>query len=179
MDRQPYPNSPVYMVCPRDGEGHSHTLHRNYWLPIGTNLEQVGDKNSVAEVKPIDKPTPMPPADSGLPVDRPTESQPESLPNLLPKQHELVSPELTRLATSDMARDRSQAGKDQPAPLRQSSCTMRNQLPWRYQNFVLQQNNTIHGAFDMWDGLHTCLHLMVWLYCILEEYSAKTLLETS
>ena len=30
VERQPYPNVPVYVACPRDGEGHSQTLHRNY-----------------------------------------------------------------------------------------------------------------------------------------------------
>ena len=34
VEKQPYPNIPVYVVGPRDGEGHSWTLHRNYLLPI-------------------------------------------------------------------------------------------------------------------------------------------------
>ena len=33
VKKQPYPNIPVYVVCPRDGEGCSQTLHRNYLLP--------------------------------------------------------------------------------------------------------------------------------------------------
>ena len=160
----PYPNLPVYMVCPRDGEGYSQTLHRNYLLPISNNLEQVGDENSVAGVEPIDKPTPVPPVDSGLPANRLTKRWPENLPNLPPQQHKPFDLEPTVSAASGMMSDGSQAGQNQPAPLRQSACTMRNQLPWRYQNFTLQQNNTTHGAFDVWDGLHTCLHLMVGLY---------------
>ena len=44
VEKQPYPNVPVYVVCPRDGEGHSWTLHRNYLLPINSNLEQ-GEKD--------------------------------------------------------------------------------------------------------------------------------------
>ena len=40
VEKWPYPNVPVYVVCPRDGEGHSQTLHRNYLLPISPNLEQ-------------------------------------------------------------------------------------------------------------------------------------------
>ena len=40
VEKLPYPNVPVYVVCPRDGEGHSWTLHRNYLLPISPNLEQ-------------------------------------------------------------------------------------------------------------------------------------------
>ena len=41
---------------------------------MGDNLEQVGDVNSVAGVEPIDKPTPVPPADSGLLANSLTES---------------------------------------------------------------------------------------------------------
>ena len=63
MEQWPYPTLPVYVVHPRDGEGHSQALHRNYLLPISNNLEQAGDE---------------PPADSVLPVDGLTESQPES-----------------------------------------------------------------------------------------------------
>ena len=33
-------NLPVYVVCPRDGEGCSRTLHRNYLLPISSNMGQ-------------------------------------------------------------------------------------------------------------------------------------------
>ena len=40
VEKWPYPNVPVYVVCPRDGEGCSQTLHRNYLLPISPNLEQ-------------------------------------------------------------------------------------------------------------------------------------------
>ena len=38
VEKQPYPNLPVYVVCPRDGEGCSQTLHRNYLLPINSNM---------------------------------------------------------------------------------------------------------------------------------------------
>ena len=40
VEKQPYPNVPVYVVCPRDGEGHSWPLHRNYLLPINSNIGQ-------------------------------------------------------------------------------------------------------------------------------------------
>ena len=33
VEKQPYPNVPVYVVCPRDEEGQSQTLHRKYLLP--------------------------------------------------------------------------------------------------------------------------------------------------
>ena len=38
VEKQPYPNIPVYVVCPRDGEGCSQTLHRNYLLPMNPNM---------------------------------------------------------------------------------------------------------------------------------------------
>ena len=74
VEWQPYPDLPVYVVCPRDGQGHSQTLLSNYLLPISNSLEQVEDENSVGGVEPIDKPTPVPPADAGLLADGPTES---------------------------------------------------------------------------------------------------------
>ena len=40
VEKWPYPSVPVYVVCPRDGEGCSQTLHRNYLLPINSNMEQ-------------------------------------------------------------------------------------------------------------------------------------------
>ena len=65
------PNVPVYVVHPRDGEGHSQTLHRNYLLPINSNIEQdekdkpmagVGNTTSLIPVPPVDSV----PADAGL-----------------------------------------------------------------------------------------------------------------
>ena len=40
VEKQLYPDLPVYVVCPWDGEGFSWTLHRNYLLPIGSNMGQ-------------------------------------------------------------------------------------------------------------------------------------------
>ena len=34
VEWQPYPNLPVYVVSPIDGQGCSCTIHRNYLLPI-------------------------------------------------------------------------------------------------------------------------------------------------
>ena len=47
VEQQPYPNLPIYVVCPIDGEGHSHTLHRNHLLPISHNLEREECDNAV------------------------------------------------------------------------------------------------------------------------------------
>ena len=56
-EKQPYPNISVYVVHPIDGEGYSQTLHRNYLLPISSNLEQAKCEDSVEGVGPIDEPT--------------------------------------------------------------------------------------------------------------------------
>ena len=138
VEQWPYPNLPVYVVHTRDGEGHSQTLHRNYPLPISNNLEQVGDENSVAGVGPKDEPTPTPQMPSESLANSLAKCQPESLPDSLPNQHKLVDPEVTWEASWDLAIEGSKAGPDQPPPPRQSACTMRNQLPWRYWNFILQ-----------------------------------------
>ena len=63
----------------------------------------------MAEVRPIDKPTQMPPVDSGLLGDGLTESQPKSLPSLPPKQQEPVDLGLTGSAASDITSNESLA----------------------------------------------------------------------
>ena len=60
VEKQPYPNVPVYVVHPRDGEGCSQTLHRNYLLPISPNLEQSELDKPVAGVGNDISPTPVP-----------------------------------------------------------------------------------------------------------------------
>ena len=63
VERWPYPNVPVYVVWPRDGEGCSQTLHRNYQLPTNSNIEQgkmdepiagVGNNISLPPVPSVD-----------------------------------------------------------------------------------------------------------------------------
>ena len=60
VEKQPYPNLPVYVVCPRDGEGCSQTLHRNYLLPINSNMEQDEIDGSEDRVENNTSPTPVP-----------------------------------------------------------------------------------------------------------------------
>ena len=74
MEQQPYPGLPAHVVCPRDEEGHSWTIHKSHLLPIGNSLGQAEDENPLVRVESIDKPTPMPPADNGLLANGPTES---------------------------------------------------------------------------------------------------------
>ena len=51
VEKQPHPNIPVYVVCPRDGEGCSQTLHRNYLLPMNSNMGRVKQMNRKRELK--------------------------------------------------------------------------------------------------------------------------------
>ena len=51
VEKWPYPNIPVYVVCPRDREGCSQTLHRNYLLPINSNMGQGKADESEERVK--------------------------------------------------------------------------------------------------------------------------------
>ena len=60
MEKQPYPNLPVYVVCPRDWEGCSQTLHRNYLLPISSNMGQDETDGVEDRVKNNTSPTPAP-----------------------------------------------------------------------------------------------------------------------
>ena len=68
VEKWPYPNVPVNVVCPRDGKRHSCTLHRNYLFPISPNLEQSKMDKPVAGVGNDTLQTPVPPA-SDEPVD--------------------------------------------------------------------------------------------------------------
>ena len=88
MEKQPYPNGPVYLVCPRDGEGCSWTLHRNYLLPISPNLVQSELDKPVAGVGNDTSPTPVPSVSdapieaelSGMVIPGSMGSTPESSP---------------------------------------------------------------------------------------------------
>ena len=60
VEKWPYPNLPVYVVCPMDGEGCSRTLHRNYLLPISSNMEQDETDGPEERVENNTTPTPAP-----------------------------------------------------------------------------------------------------------------------
>ena len=66
VEKWPYPNLPVHVVCPRDGEGHNQTLHRNYLLPINSNMGQDEADGSEERVKNNTSPTPVPSADNSM-----------------------------------------------------------------------------------------------------------------
>ena len=143
MERWPYPNVPIHVVGPRDGEGCSQTLHRTYLLPISSNLEQNEKDAPMTGVELTSTSAPLPPVDS-KPADA----------------------ELSGMATSDTSGNTSQGGPDQPAPFRCGTCTNQNQLPWRYQNFALLADTSLPSIWDAWVGLCICLHFISCLYTI-------------
>ena len=143
MERWPYPNIPVYVVCPRDGEGCSQTLHRNYLLPISLTLEQAGGDTPVAGVEHMRTSAPMPSVDS-----EPTDSEPSSM---------------AMLGTTG---NTPQSSQDQPAPLRCGTHATWGQAPWRYHNFALLADISPPGILDALVGLCICLHLISCLYTI-------------
>ena len=62
VEKWPYPDLPVYVLCPRDGKGHGQTLHRNYLLPINSNMGQDEADGSEERVKNTTSLTPVPSA---------------------------------------------------------------------------------------------------------------------
>ena len=112
-EKWPYPNVPVYVVCPRDGEGCSQTLHRNYLLPISPNLEQGEMDKSVAGAGNDTSPAPVPSVSSA-----PVEVEPLGT---------------VTLSSTGSTPENS---PDWPAPLRCGTQTTRNQLPLRFRDMV-------------------------------------------
>ena len=109
VEKWPYPNVPVYVVCPRDRKWCNWTLHRNYLLPISLNLEQSKMDKPVAGVGNDTSPAPVPPVS-----DAPVGAEPSGI------------------VTMSSAGSTPENSPDQPAPLRCSTQTTRNQLPIRY-----------------------------------------------
>ena len=131
VEKWPYPDVPVYVVCPRDMEGCSQTLYRNYLLPINSNIGQdvtdapmagVENNNTSNSTPPVDSE----PADAGL--------------------SGTVMPSATGST--------SQGSPDHPASLRCSTQKTQNQLPWRYPNCSLQAGTRPPNIWDAWAGLH-------------------------
>ena len=103
VQKWPYPNVPIYVVCPRDGEGCSQTLHRNYTLPISSNLEQNEKDALMAGVEHTNTSTPAASVDSEPP-----------------------DTELSGRVMSSTAGNMSHGSPDHPAPLRCGTCTTQN-----------------------------------------------------
>ena len=66
MEKWPYLNLPVYVICPRDREGHRRTLHRNYLLPINSNMGQDKADGAEERVENNTSPTPAPSASNSM-----------------------------------------------------------------------------------------------------------------
>ena len=143
VEKQPYPDVPVYGECLRDGEGCSLTLHRNYLLPINSDIGQ--DKKDVlmAGVENNNTSTPAPPVNS-----EPADAGPSGT------------------VTPCTASNTPQGSPNQSVPLRHSVWKTQNWLPWRYWNFGLQADTSPSVIRDTWIGLCVCLHVMFCLYTI-------------
>ena len=144
VEKLPYLNVPVYVVCPGDGEGHSQTLHRNYLLPISPNIGQDVKDKPIAGVEYDNSSTPVPLVDS-----EPADAGPSGT------------------VTPRTAGSTPQGNPDQHAPLRCSVWKTWNWLPWQYQNFGLQADTSPSDIWDVWFGLHIYLHVILCLYTIL------------
>ena len=143
VEKQPYPNIPVYLVHPRDGKGYSWTLHRNYLLPINSNIGQDEKDTPVAGVENNNTSTPVSSVDS-----EPADAGPSGM------------------VTPSAAGSTPQGSPDKPAPLICGTWNSQNQLPQRYQNFGLLAATSPSSIWDALVGLCTCLHVISCLYTI-------------
>ena len=103
VEKWTYPDVPVHLVHPRDGDGCSQTLHRNYLIPINSNIGQDEKDSPMAGYQNNNALTPVPQVDS-VPAD--------------------AGP--TRMVTSSTAGSTLQGSPDQPAPIRQSVWKIQN-----------------------------------------------------
>ena len=168
------PKSTSICVCPIDGEGNSHTLHRNYLLPISNNLVQGECANSVEGDGLSDRPALIQHRSDASPADCLTWTQLKSRLNLLSEQSELFIPETTRSTGTDTIDKGLWGVSGAPILLKQSSSSMKNQLLMRYYNFELQQHNIILGTFNICVGLCVYSTYVMCVHCLLWEYSVKT-----
>ena len=143
VEKWPYPNVPVYVVCPRNGDGCRWTLHRNYLLPINSNIGQDEKDTPMAGAENNNTSTPALPVDS-----EPADAGPSGM------------------VTSSTAGNTPQGSLDQPAPLRYSVQKSQNWLPWRFWNFSLLADTSPSDIWDAWIGLCFCLHVIFCLYTI-------------
>ena len=143
VEKQPYPSVPIYVVHPKDGEGCSQTLHRNYLLPISSNLEQNEKDAPMARVEHTNTPAPVPSVDC-----------------------ETANAEPSGMVTSSTVGNMPQGSPDHPASLRCGTLTTQNWLPWRYQHFGLLADTSPTGIWDASVGLCICLHFISCLYTI-------------
>ena len=128
---------------PQGWGSYSQTLHRNYLLPISSNLEQNEKDAPMARVEHTSISTPVPSVDS-----------------------EPVDAEPSGMVASSTAGNTSQGSLDERALLRYGTHTTQNWLLWRYQNFGLLADISQPSIWDAWVGLCICLHFISCLYTI-------------
>ena len=135
------------MVCPRDGQGHSWTLCRNYVLSISPNIGQDEKDAPVAGVESTNTSSPAPPVDS-----------------------EPADAGLSGMVMSSTAGSTPQHSLDYPAALRHATRKTWNTLLWRYQNFCLEADTRPPNIWDAWSSCH-----IKSVQCFLGKYSVNTL----
>ena len=145
---------PVYVVCPWDREGCSQTLHRNYLLPINSNIEQGKMDKPVAGVGNNISPTPVPSLDNA-----PAGAGPLGM------------------VTSSTAGSTSQGSSDQPAPLKCGTWTTRNhQEP---TSMEVLEFWFVSGHWPHWHlgcmgwSMCLCIYHVLSVYHFLGKYSVK------
>ena len=76
-----------------------------------------------------------------------------------PVDSEPADAEPSGMAMLDTTGNMFQGNLDQPAPLRCSTCTTQNQLPWRYQNICIAGRYQPHPA----SGMHGLVCVFVFI----------------
>ena len=149
----PIPMYQFIWYTPGTGEGHSWTLHRNYLLPINSNIGQDEKDAPMTGVENNNPSTLAPPVDS-----EPADAGP------------------SRMVTSSAAASMPQGSLDQTAPLRCSVQKTWSWLLWRYRILVSWQI-PVHPA----SGMHGLVCESVSMsysvsYHFLEKYSGNNTL---
>ena len=153
VERLPYPNVPVYVVCPREGEGCTWTLHRNYLLPISPNIEQNKKDAPVAGVEHTSTSAPAPSVGS-----------------------EPVDAEPSGMATSDTTGNTFWGSPDQPASLKTQHTHKLEPTPIEVPELCIagRYQPTWHLGCMGWSVYLSSFYIMsVHHFCV--KYSVNTL----
>ena len=152
VEKHPYPDVPVYVLCPRDGEGCRWTLYRNYLLPISSNIGQDEKGAPMAGVESTNTSTPAPPVD-GEPAD--------------------AGP--SGMVMSSAAGNTALGSLDPPAPLR---CDTKNPEPTRVEVpefwFAGRYQSIQHLGCIGWSVYLSPCHILP-VHHFLGKYSVNTL----
>ena len=125
------------------GEGHSQTQHRNYLLPISSNIEQDKKDVPMAGVENTSTLTPVPPVDSV-----PTDAVPSGM------------------VMSSTAGNSPHSSLDQPASLKHGTQTTLTDSHGGTRISVCWQIPVYPASGMHWFGLCICLHVISCLYTV-------------